>query len=130
MITARTDTGKTTTCLKTLDKYPYSFCLGRSHDLVPGRPRAHLSEAADDQPSHGPGGEGPAAHARQRIGSSIQSRLHSRSGRRFAMVIAKTQLPAATINAIVQFLVPPPKYHVEKLVPDGEDRARGEARRA
>ena len=33
------------------------------------------------------------------------------------MVIAKLRLPAATINAVVQFLVPPPKYHVEKLVP-------------
>jgi hypothetical protein len=33
------------------------------------------------------------------------------------MFIAKTHLPAATINAIVQFLVPPPKYQVDKLVP-------------
>ena len=33
------------------------------------------------------------------------------------MVIAKTGLPAATINALVQFLVPPPKYDVERLVP-------------
>ena len=47
-----------------------------------------------------------------------QSRLHSRSGRRLAMVLAKTRLPAATINAIVQLLVPPPKYHVDRLVPD------------
>ena len=36
------------------------------------------------------------------------------------MVIAKLRLPAATINAIVQFLVPPPKYHVEKLVPSAK----------
>jgi dolichol-phosphate mannosyltransferase len=57
---------------------------------------------------------------RQRIGLIVQSRLHSRSGRRFAMVIAKLRLPAATINAIVQFLVPPPKYHVEKLVPSAK----------
>src|SRR3954453_21298599 len=33
------------------------------------------------------------------------------------MFIAKTHLPAATINAIVQLLVPPPKYQVDKLVP-------------
>ena len=33
------------------------------------------------------------------------------------MVIAKLRLPAATINAVVQLLVPPPKYHVERLVP-------------
>ena len=51
------------------------------------------------------------------MGLVVQSRLHSRSGRRFAFVIAKTHLPAATINAIVQLLVPPPKFHVERLVP-------------
>jgi dolichol-phosphate mannosyltransferase len=56
----------------------------------------------------------------QRIGLVVQSRLHSRSGRRFAMVIAKLRLPAATINAVVQCLVPPPKYHVEKLVPSAK----------
>ena len=44
-------------------------------------------------------------------------RVQSRSGRRFAFILAKTHLPAATINAIVQLLVPPPKYHVERLVP-------------
>jgi hypothetical protein len=47
----------------------------------------------------------------------LQSRLHSRNGRKFAMLIARTHLPAATINGLVQFLVPPPKYHVEKLIP-------------
>jgi dolichol-phosphate mannosyltransferase len=50
----------------------------------------------------------------------IQSRLHSRSGRRFALILARTHLPAATINAIVQMIVPPPKYHVERLVPGVE----------
>ena len=50
----------------------------------------------------------------------VQSRLHSRSGRRFALILARTHLPAATINAVVQLLVPPPKYHVERLVPGVE----------
>ena len=53
----------------------------------------------------------------QRITLPLQSRLHSRSGRRFAMLIARTHLPAATINGVVQALIPPPKYHVDKLVP-------------
>ena len=33
------------------------------------------------------------------------------------MVIARLRLPAATINALVQLIVPPPKYHVDRLVP-------------
>jgi dolichol-phosphate mannosyltransferase len=117
MITARTDTGKTTTCLKTLDKYPYSFVSDDLTILCPdGRvltyPKPltisrHTVQAVKT----------PLLSRRERAGLIIQSRLHSRSGRRFAMVIAKLRLPAATINAIVQFLVPPPKYHVERLVP-------------
>jgi dolichol-phosphate mannosyltransferase len=117
MITARTDTGKTTTCLKTLDKYPYSFVSDDLTILCPdGRvltyPKPltisrHTVQAV----------KAAQLSRRQRIGLVVQSRLHSRSGRRFAMVIAKLRLPAATINAVVQFLVPPPKYHVEKLVP-------------
>ena len=62
----------------------------------------------------------PLLSRRERIGLIVQSRLHSRSGRRFAMVIAKLRMPAATINAVVQFLVPPPKYHVERLVPSAK----------
>jgi putative flippase GtrA len=117
MITARTDTGKTTTTLKTLDKYPYSFVSDDLTILCPdGRvltyPKPltisrHTVQAVKT----------PLLSRRERIGLVVQSRLHSRSGRRFAMVIAKLRLPAATINAIVQFLVPPPKYHVERLIP-------------
>jgi hypothetical protein len=47
----------------------------------------------------------------------LQSRIHSRSDRRFAFLLTKSRLPVATINALVQWLVPPPKYHVERLVP-------------
>jgi dolichol-phosphate mannosyltransferase len=59
----------------------------------------------------------PLLSRRERIGLIVQSRLHSRSGRRFALILARTHLPAATINAVVQMIVPPPKYHVERLVP-------------
>ena len=62
----------------------------------------------------------PLLSRRERIGLIVQSRLHSRSGRRFALILARTHLPAATINAVVQMLVPPPKYHVERLVPGVE----------
>ena len=46
-----------------------------------------------------------------------QSRLHSRSGRRFAMVLATMRIPAATLNAVVQRIVPPPKYDIDRLIP-------------
>ena len=59
----------------------------------------------------------PLLSRMQRMTLPLQSRVHSRNGRIFAMFIAKTHLPAATINGLVQFVIPPPKYHVDKLVP-------------
>jgi dolichol-phosphate mannosyltransferase len=117
LVTARTDTGKTTTSLRLLDSEAYSFL---SDDLTlvcpdgrvlpypkPLTISRHTLRAVRT----------PLLTRRERAGLIVQSRLHSRSGRRFALIIARTHLPAATINALVQLLVPPPKYHVERLVP-------------
>lgn len=48
----------------------------------------------------------------------FQSRFHSRSGRRFASWLVRSGLPVASINAIVQILIPPPKYMVDRLIPE------------
>ncbi len=54
----------------------------------------------------------------ERLILQFQSRLHSRSGRKVAFWLTRSGMPAATINAIVQILVPPPKYHIDRLIPD------------
>jgi dolichol-phosphate mannosyltransferase len=120
LITARTDTGKTTTTLKTLDRHPYAFVSDDLTIVCPdGRvltyPKPltisrHTVQAVKT----------PLLSRRERFGLIFQSRLHSRNGRRFAMLIAKLRIPAATLNAVVQFLVPPPKYHVERLIPTAQ----------
>jgi putative flippase GtrA len=120
LITARTDTGKTTTSLKLLDNRDYSFL---SDDLTLVSPDGrvftypkpltisrHTLRAVKT----------PLLSRRERLGLFVQSRLHSRSGRRLALILARTHLPAATINTFIQMLVPPPKYHVERLVPGVE----------
>jgi len=131
LVTARTDTGKTTTSLKLLD----------AHQMVDGQTYSFLS---DDLTLVSPDGhvltypkpltisrhtlkavETPLLTRRERLGLLFQSRLHSRSGRRFAMLLARTKLPAATINTLVQMLIPPPKYHVERLVPEVEIAPEG-----
>ena len=106
LVTARTDTGKTTTSLRLLDDGPYSFL---SDDLTLVAPNGrvlpypkpltisrHTLKAVKT----------PLLTRRERAGLVVQSRLHSRSGRRFALILARTHLPAATINALVQLLVP------------------------
>jgi hypothetical protein len=117
MITARTDTGKTTTTLKTLDRHDYSFVSDDLTLLCPdGRvltyPKPltisrHTVQAVRT----------PLLSRTERAALVFQSRLHSRSGRRLAFLIAKLRLPAATINALVQLLCPPPKYQIDRLVP-------------
>jgi dolichol-phosphate mannosyltransferase len=120
LVTARTDTGKTTTSLRILDRHPFSFLsddltLMSSDGRVLTYPKPltisrHTLKAVKK----------PLLSRRERIGLVVQSRLHCRSGRRLALILARTHLPAATINAIVQMIVPPPKYHVERLVPGVE----------
>ncbi len=122
IITARTDTGKTTTLLKIL------AYQRRSTDQV-----AFLS---DDMTVVSPNGmamtypkpltisyhtlravDADTLSFRERVTLPFQSRIHSKTGRRFAFFISKTHLPAATINMLMQMVVPPPKYFVNKLVP-------------
>jgi hypothetical protein len=46
----------------------------------------------------------------------VQSRLHSKEGRGIGTRLGEMNLPIMTLNAITQFVVPPPKYDVERLV--------------
>ncbi len=122
MITARTDTGKTTTILRLLDRQRRATDLGSflSDDLTllapdgrvltypkPMTISAHTVAAINT----------PRLSPREQLSLPLQSRLHSREGRKFAMWLARHKLPVATINTLVQLLVPPPKYHVQQLVP-------------
>ena len=123
LVTARTDTGKTTTMLRIL-----------AHQRRASDRTSFLSDdltllARDGQVLAYPKPLTISNHtvrainsalltSRERLVLPFQSRIHSRSGRRFAFLLTQTHLPVATINTLVQFLVPPPKYHVQRLVPN------------
>ena len=117
LITARTDTGKTTTMLKVLD---HSECEFVSDDLclidASGQVRPYPKPLTiSNHTVHAL--TGAELSRMERLTLPIQSRLHSKAGRQFAFLIAGHKLPVATLNAVVQRLIPPPKYHVERLVP-------------
>jgi len=116
LITARTDTGKTTTMLKVLERAPYGFLsddltlltaagdiLCYPKPLTISQHTVHALRQTD-------------LNKRERLALKVQSRLHSREGRQFAFFLTKYHLPVASINTIIQRLIPPPKYHVERLV--------------
>lgn len=118
LVTARTDTGKTTTVLRTLDAQPNLTFLSDDLTLLapdgtvlmypkPLTISRHTLVAVHT----------PLLTRRERIGLFFQSRLHSRSGRRCGLLLTRSKLPMATTNAIIQRLVPPPKYPVQRLVP-------------
>ncbi len=117
MLTARTDTGKTTTTLKLLDHYPYSFLSDDLTIVCPdGRVLAYPKPLTISRHTvHAV--QTPRLSRRERVKLIPQSRLHSRSGRRFAMLLATMRIPAATLNAVVQRLIPPPKYDIDRLIP-------------
>ncbi len=117
LITAKTDTGKTTTILKTLDGYQAAF-LSDDLTLVRADGRVFTYPKPLTISRHTLAAvKAPLLSLRERLALVLQSRVHSRSGRRLGQLIARFGLPAATINALVQWLVPPPKYRVERLVP-------------
>jgi dolichol-phosphate mannosyltransferase len=117
LITAKTDTGKTTTILKTLDGYHAAF-LSDDLTLVRADGRVFTYPKPLTISKHTVAAvKAPLLTARERLGLVLQSRVHSRAGRRFGQLIARFGLPAATINTFVQWVVPPPKYGVERLVP-------------
>jgi dolichol-phosphate mannosyltransferase len=118
LVTARTDTGKTTTMLRILDSQPGCSFISDDLTLVSPEGRVltypkpltisrHTLVAVNT----------PLLSRSERAALLIQSRLHSKSGRRFGLFLTRTGLPMATTNAVVQFLVPPPKYPVQRLVP-------------
>ena len=124
LATAKTDTGKTTTVLKVLNENAYSFL---SDDLTLLSPDGHVLSYPKPLTIslHTVAAVSQADLSRsERWRLIVQSRVHSRSGRLFANFLARTRLPVATINALIQMIIPPPKYGIKRLIP-GVDIGRG-----
>jgi dolichol-phosphate mannosyltransferase len=119
-ITALTDTGKTTTVLYALqdDGDGWGFLADDMTIVSPsGRVKSfpkpltislHTLRAVDHAP----------LTSWERLALQVQSRLHSRAGRGAGMWLSARKAPAATLNALVQMVIPPPKYMVDRLIPD------------
>jgi hypothetical protein len=118
-ITAQTDTGKTTTILHTLREnlgemqfLSDDMTIVSKDGRVLNYPKPltislHTLRAVKAAP----------LTVLERMFLQVQSRLHSRGGRKAAMWLSSSSMPAATLNAIVQKIIPPPKYMVHRLIP-------------
>jgi hypothetical protein len=118
LVTARTDTGKTSTILQAVNNLSCSFL---SDDMtIVGRNGAVMSYPKPLTISHhtlNAVNSNAMLSSLEKFALIFQSRLHSKSGRSIGLQLSKTKLPAATMNTIVQMLIPPPKYMVHRLIP-------------
>ncbi len=128
LMSALTDTGKTTTVLRLLMNRSWGFLADDMVIVAPdgaviGYPKpmtlsSHTMSAVNDQ----------ALPLPDRLMLSVRSKLHSREGRAVGHAMGRMPLPIVTINAWVQAFVPPPKYHVTSLIDcDVVDRSRLDA---
>ena len=118
LVTARTDTGKTSTILQAVDNLGCTF-LSDDMTIVSrdGRVMSYPKPLTISNHTLSAVNGSASLSLLERLALQVQSRLHSRSGRRIGLKFSETKLPAATMNTIVQMLIPPPKYMVHRLIP-------------
>jgi hypothetical protein len=116
LMSARTDTGKTGSVLKLLREHGARFL---SDDMTILHPDGHatcfpkpLTISHHTLRAVHTGDLTPAEWRRLKL----QSRLHSKEGRNFGMVLAGLNIPIMGVNSLTQRIVPPPKYNVDRLV--------------
>jgi dolichol-phosphate mannosyltransferase len=116
MLTARTDTGKTSTILRLLREQGGGF-LADDMTIVEPRGRAYCYPKPLTISAHTV--QAIAQHTLTRseqLKLAVQSRLHSKGGRRVGSRLGELNLPIMALNATTQALVPPPKYMAHRLV--------------
>lgn len=127
-ITAQTDTGKTTTILYTL-RHNLDSCEFLSDDMTifspSGEVLSYPKPLTISQHTVQAMGGAPLTD-RERLFLKAQSRLHSKGGRSVGMWLSENKTPAATMSAVVQRLIPPPKFMVDRLVPGARYRDRAQ----
>ena len=128
LLSAQTDTGKTSTVLRLLMRHNWKFIADDMAIVSPegevlSYPKpmtlsSHTMSAVNDRVL-------PLA---DRMMLGVRSRLHSREGRAVGHALGRRNIPIVTLNSWVQILIPPPKYHVTSLVEcELADRARIDA---
>src|SRR6478752_651093 len=116
LLSARTDTGKTGTVLRMLREQGALF-LSDDMTIVDSQGMAScfpkpLTISHHTLRAVQVGDLTPAEWRRLRV----QSRLHSKEGRDFAMLLARLNIPIMGFNSMTQRIIPPPKYSVDRLV--------------
>ncbi|MGS0687637.1 glycosyltransferase [Nakamurella sp. GG22] len=116
LLSARTDTGKTGTVLRMLREQGAKF-LSDDMTVMDMNGTAYcfpkpLTISHHTLRAVQAGDLTPAEWRRLKV----QSRLHSKEGRDFGMLLARLNIPIMGFNSMTQRIIPPPKYTVDRLV--------------
>jgi dolichol-phosphate mannosyltransferase len=116
MLSALTDTGKTGTILRLLRENNSRFLSDDMTILSPdGTALAYPKPLTISQHTLRAVQAGDLTRKEWRK-LRIQSRLHSKEGRGIGARLGEMNVPIMTMNALTQYVVPPPKYDVDRLV--------------
>ena len=116
LLSAQTDTGKTSTVIRLVRDYGYSFL---SDDMTIVSPNGQaLRYPKPMTMSYHTMSAIAGAHLPfgRRAKLSVQSRVHSKSGRSVGRALGLRNIPIMAINSATQIAVPPPKFHITSLV--------------
>jgi putative flippase GtrA len=123
LLSALTDTGKTGTVLRLLRENDARFLSDDMTVLCPdGTALAYPKPMTISQHTLRAVNVGDLSRREWRK-LRLQSRLHSKEGRSIGSRLGSMNLPIMTLNALTQWVVPPPKYEVERLVPCRQARS-------
>jgi dolichol-phosphate mannosyltransferase len=115
LLSALTDTGKTSTVIRLVRERGYRF-LSDDMTIISADGRAISYPKPMTLSYHTMSAiAGQDLTRRQRAALAIQSRLHSKTGRSVGQRLGRFNIPIMSINSVVQWLVPPPKYHINSL---------------
>ena len=131
MLSAQTDTGKTGTILRLLREHPDDAAFfSDDMTIINGAGEARSFPKPLTISSHTMRAVSTKVFSLpRRLLLDIQSRIHSKQGRQFALLLARLNIPIIAINAMAQILVPPPKYMIDRLVPTARYCDSGTIRR-
>jgi putative flippase GtrA len=116
LVSAKTDTGKTSTILRLLTGTKGAF-LSDDMTIIDGHGVASRYPKPLTISAHTLGAVPMNRLSRaQRAALALQSRVHSRRGRNVAHFLGTLNVPIMAINAGVQLAVPPPKYTINELI--------------
>lgn len=116
LMSAQTDTGKTSTVITLVRRHGYRFLSDDMTiiDAARGEAISYPKPMTLSFHTMGVAKDGRLTPM-DRAKLSVQSRLHSKSGRQVGRALGELNIPIMTVNSAVQAVVPPPKHRIDDL---------------